>query len=86
MSTYIRKEDIDAVEMDGSWIILHPVNYTVTKLNSIGGECWALLKNRQSTKSLVEEIKRQYDVSTNVIETDIENFLEQMLNAGLITK
>lgn len=85
MTTYIRKTDLDAVEMEGSWVILHPSDYTVTKLNGIGGECWSLLKERQSVCSLRKEIQRHYDVPDDVAERDIEDFLEHMLNTGLVT-
>ncbi len=48
METYIRKVELEAVEMDDSWIILHPTDYTVTKMNGLGGVCWNLLSERQS--------------------------------------
>ena len=86
METYIRKVELEAVKMDDSWIILHPTDYTVTKMNGLGGVCWNLLSERQSIPSLREEIQRMYEVSNDVAEKDIKQFLSQMVDVGLVTK
>lgn len=85
METYIRKVELEAVEMDESWVILHPANYTVTKMNGLGGVCWNLLSERQSIQSLREEIQHMYDVPNDVAEKDIKQFLSQMVDVGLVT-
>lgn len=84
MDTYIRQVDLEAVEMDGDWVILHPVDYTVTKINALGDFCWNLLTHKQSVQSLTKEIQSHYDVSVEVAERDVKEFLDKMMNAGLV--
>ena len=86
METYIRQAELEAVEMDGSWVVLHPSDYTVTKLNALGSVCWKLLTKEQSVQSLTEKIQSDYEVSTEVVQNDIKHFLNQMVDAGLVRK
>ena len=55
-------------------------------MNGLGGVCWNLLSERQSIPSLREEIQRMYEVSNDVAEKDIKQFLSQMVDVGLVTK
>jgi Coenzyme PQQ synthesis protein D (PqqD) len=86
METYIRQADLEAVEMDGSWVVLHPGDYTVTKLNALGGVCWELLTKEQSVQSLIEKIQSDYEVSSEIVQNDIKQFLNEMVDAGLVKK
>lgn len=86
MSQYIQKENCDATELDGEWIILNTENFTVTKLNEVGGLCWTLLNEVQSVDSLSERIGAQFSGSTPIeqVKTDVEHFLTKLSQCGLI--
>ncbi|MFB3161350.1 PqqD family protein [Neobacillus sp. 179-J 1A1 HS] len=86
MTHFIQKGNVEATELDGEWIILNTEQYTITKLNGVGGLCWSLLNEVQTvdtlTNSLVEEYKA---VQTKEhIKQDIEEFLSNLTQCGLI--
>jgi hypothetical protein len=84
MTAYVRKSDYEAVRLDLEWIILNTDNYTVIKLNEAGGFCWSLLSEVQSVDSLVQAIQREYELSDEAVEKDIEAFLTDMMEQGLV--
>ncbi|NHM29291.1 PqqD family protein [Neobacillus terrae] len=86
MAQYIQSGEYDATELDGEWIILNTDNYTVTKINEVGGECWALLKEVQTVDSLTQEIGEKFSsaIPISQMKKDIETFLSQLSECGLI--
>ena len=81
---YIRNNNCEAVQLDHEWIILNTDHYTATKLNEIGGCCWSLLKNAQTVQSLLQEIEKEYVLCSESVEQDIRQFLDELLQCGLI--
>ena len=83
---YIQKRNYEATELDDEWIILDSDRLTVTKLNHVGGYCWSLLKEPQSSISLTRKVMQ--DFSSNLHEelviSDIEDFLLNLKRCGLI--
>lgn len=84
MATYIRTTDAEAVEMDNEWVVLHADQFTVTKLNEVGGVCWKLLDAPQSLESLAGEVQKLYDIEENEAVQDIRLFLDRLLEIGLV--
>ncbi|WP_010678061.1 PqqD family protein [Bacillus timonensis] len=82
MNQYIKKSNYDITQLEDEWIILNTDNYTITKLNQIGGFCWHLLDKSQSPNSLLQEIKENYNSSTTF--EDVENYLQQLIQCGLV--
>ncbi|MFD0829819.1 PqqD family protein [Neobacillus sp. M.A.Huq-85] len=86
MTHYIQKENIEETELDGEWILLNTNQLTVTKLNEIGGLCWSLLNNVQTTESLAQAVLDKFRPveDKEQIKKDIEEFLSQLNECGLI--
>ncbi|OKL36578.1 PqqD family protein [Domibacillus mangrovi] len=84
MTSYIRKEGYDTVELNDEWIILNSQEYTVTTLNEVGGYCWKLLHEKQTAKTIVQELKGEYDIDKESVQADIETFLSNLMQYGLI--
>ncbi|OAS85162.1 MULTISPECIES: PqqD family protein [Metabacillus] len=84
MKQYIKKSDYETVHLDDEWIIMNTDNFTVTKLNAIGGFCWTLLEQPQSSGSLSQSIKQKYDLQNESLLTDIEEFLGELIEYGLV--
>ncbi|MEH7380069.1 PqqD family protein [Bacillus sp. JJ1533] len=82
MSKYIKKSNYDNTQLDDEWIILNTDNYTITKVNEMGGFCWKLLDKSQSSISLLQRIKENYNSSTTA--EDVEIYLQQLIDCGLI--
>lgn len=83
MVHFIQKDDLEAAEFEGEWIILNTQNFTATKLNEIGGFCWLMMKEAQTVESLCNAIEQKYGDSKD-ISKEIKAFLSELLKCGLI--
>ncbi|MFJ7754506.1 PqqD family protein [Peribacillus muralis] len=84
MVQYIHSKHVEATQLGEEWIILHTENFTVTKLNEIGGFCWGLLDQAQTVDSLVQSLSDRYAVMEEISKRDIESYLLDLLQFGLI--
>jgi hypothetical protein len=86
MKQYIRKENVEATELDGEWVIFNTEQYTITKVNDVGGHCWSLLNEPQTADTLTQFLVEKFSSpeSKELIEKDIEEFLDSLVNCGLI--
>jgi hypothetical protein len=86
MKQYIRKENVEATELDGEWVIFNTEQYTITKVNDVGGHCWSLLNQPQTADTLTQSLVEKFSSpeSKGMIEKDIEEFLDNLINCGLI--
>jgi hypothetical protein len=81
---YVRRKHYEAIELDGEWIVLNTDDYSVTKLNEVGGFCWTLLSGAQSVNSIIEAIRKEYELVNETVEMDIEAFLAEMVGLDLV--
>lgn len=86
MPKYVQKGNYGATQLDGEWVILDTNQYTVTKINEVGGHCWSLLNEVQTVESLTKALMENFsaDVPINQIKKDVEIFLKDLEKAGLI--
>jgi len=84
MTKYIQKAEYETTQLDDEWIVLDVDEFTVTKLNNIGGYCWQLLRESQTVESIMLSIERG-DFSVEKVEReDIELFLNELIQCGLL--
>ncbi|MCY9664553.1 PqqD family protein [Paenibacillus alginolyticus] len=84
MTQYLRMNDYESIQLDMEWIILNTDEYTLTKLNGVGGFCWSLLGAAQTVGSISEAIRKEYEFVNETVEEDIEAFLNDMIGRGLV--
>lgn len=84
MVHYIQSQNVEATKIDDEWIILNSKDFTITKLNEVGGFCWSLLKEKQSVDSIIEAVQAYFDGTDRMSKTDIEGYLEDLIKYGLI--
>ncbi|MCM3650399.1 PqqD family protein [Metabacillus litoralis] len=84
MKQYIKRSDFETVHLDDEWIIMNTENFTVTKLNDLGGYCWTLLEHPQSINSLCQLIRDHYELQNETLQADIEAFLEELMEYELV--
>lgn len=72
------------MELEENWIILHPERFTVTRTNELGGICWSLLREPQTAGELGAYLAERYEVSREAAEADVERFLEEMTQLGMV--
>ncbi|MEK8126959.1 PqqD family protein [Paenibacillus filicis] len=83
-TTYRRTTNAEAFEVDGEWVIMHADQYTITKLNEVGGLIWSRLEQEQTPDSLTDAVLEVYDITKQQAGQDVEAFLNQLLQLGLI--
>jgi hypothetical protein len=86
MKQFIQKGSYDATELDGEWIILNTDDYTVTKINEVGGICWSLLNQAQTADTLTQSLLDIYEIGIDEeqVKKDVEEFLHNLVECGLI--
>lgn len=80
---YITKTATEATQLDDEWIILNTEDYTITKVNEIGGFCWSMLSTYQTVSSIVQAIEKKYS-SEHANKEDITRFLADLMKYELI--
>lgn len=84
MIHYIQCDNLEATKIDDEWIILNSNDFTITKLNEVGGFCWSLLNEKQSIHSIIEAIQACFDGTENLSKIEIEEYLVDLKKYGLI--
>lgn len=84
MTQYIKKSDYEAVQLDDQWIILNTDQFTVTKLNDLGGYCWSLLDSPQTVERMTQLIEEKYLLDNNSLSSSIQEFLQELIEYGLV--
>jgi hypothetical protein len=86
MKQYIQNKNVEATELDDEWVIFNTEQYTITKVNDVGGYCWSLLNQPQTADTLTQSLVEKFSSpeSKELIEKDIEEFLDNLINCGLI--
>ncbi|TXC92344.1 PqqD family protein [Metabacillus litoralis] len=84
MNQYVKESEYETIQLEEEWIVMNTDNFTVTKLNGIGGYCWSLLENPQSIQTLTQSVQRHYQLNTDALAKDIEEFIVELINYGLV--
>ncbi|MEE0884838.1 MAG: PqqD family protein [Faecalimonas sp.] len=86
----IRKEFV-LREIAGDYIII-PTGKTVLEfnglitVNEVGVSLWNMLQNEVSFEELVQGILEEYDVEESVAREDIQEFLDKLIEGGILAK
>lgn len=81
---YMQINNYEAIQLDEEWIILNTDDFTMTKLNAVGGFCWSILEQNQTLPSLVQAVHENYVAVSETIEKDLQEFLFELIQCGLI--
>jgi hypothetical protein len=82
MVQFIQKNSFEATQIEDEWIILDTDQYTVTRLNDLGGFCWQKLCEAQTVDSLQTTIDKEYGADCE--KDAIDKFLTDLEKCGLI--
>ena len=86
---FLRNPDVVARDIQGELVIV-PIRRGVGDLNSlytlnsVGRALWDFLSERHSLPELIARICDEYDVTAAQAQSDIENFLDSLLEENLI--
>jgi len=83
---YRRKKGVVHRKILDEYILVDTREGEVLTLNEVGGEIWDLIDGRRSVAEIIRMLVEQYEVSEEDAEGDVEEFLTQLLEAGLIER
>jgi hypothetical protein len=90
MINYFEKDGMMVGRMIADEFILVPIRQNVSDLqymytlNKIGSRIWQLLDTHKTVGELVAAITKEYDVEMPQAETDVIEFLDQLLEIGAV--
>lgn len=68
----------------GESVLLNLNNECYFGLDKVGTRMWATLSQSESIEAACEALLDKYDVESDVLRTDLINFVEKMVNHGLL--
>lgn len=83
---FIRKASILAADMNGETVMMDIDSGKYYNLGPIGGRIWELLEKPCTLAGLVDALVQEYEVSPVQCMADVLPFLQQMLDAGILTE
>ncbi len=84
MRQYVKSKDYETVQLDEEWFIMNTDQFTVTKINELGGYCWSQLATPQSVDTLTQQVMEQFHIENKLLSINIEEFLKELIEYGLV--
>lgn len=75
-------ESIEA-EIHGESVILQLTTGVYFGVNEVGSRIWQLIKAPHRISALVQELKTEFNVEQDELESDVTKFIQQLLTADL---
>ncbi len=77
-------KDVVFRDLDDEMIIMDMNTGKYFGLNETGAKIWALLDKYQKPKKVIDELLTEYNLSEDECEREVKQFLQAILNKGLI--
>lgn len=71
-------------ELDEELVIVRPSDGQIKVLNGVGAFVWQSLDGRRAVGDLAELVSAEYEISAQEAKSDIEDFLGQLTEGGLV--
>lgn len=71
-------------ELDGESVLLNLKTESYLGLDTVGTRMWTVFTTQPSIQAAYEALLSEYEVAPDVLRTDVENLLEQMIEHGLV--
>lgn len=72
-----------STEVEGERVLLNLETGMYHGMNAVGAKIYSAIDEPTSVKEISREISNQYNVEREQVATDIQNFLNSLLEAGL---
>jgi len=83
--TYVRRPDLQAVEMDGELVMMGLEQGEYFALREVAASIWHYLEEPRSVEDLVLLVADEYDVTSEACRPDIVAFLDDLLGRRMVT-
>ncbi|HKB24818.1 MAG TPA: PqqD family protein [Methylomirabilota bacterium] len=71
--------------IEGEAVILSLDTKAFRGLNAVGSRVWELIDGRRSVDEIVEVVVREFDVTREQAAADVQAFVRELLDKGLVT-
>lgn len=71
-------------EIGGEVVILDLASSSYFGLDAVGMRVWQLLQEISDQQVIIELMLAEYDVAPEQLQQDVENFLQSLIDAGLV--
>lgn len=85
MTTYLRRPELNAVEMDGELVMMGQEQGEYFGLRDVAASIWMHLAEPRTLEDLVTLVGEEYDVSPDTCRPDITRFLDELVAKRLVT-
>jgi hypothetical protein len=79
-----RKEEILSSDMDGETVMMSVENSEYYSLSPVGTRIWEIVEKEISYKDLISQLMSEYSVDIETCKSDTEEFINELINKGLI--
>jgi len=82
---YQQRPDIPARNVEGVMAVITPQSSEIHRLNGVATQIWDhCAKDGATREELLEALQRVYDVATDRLEADLDAFLTEATEKGLL--
>lgn len=86
-SFYLRNKELHFKENEVGGLVLKKDKKFLVELNEIGMLIWKTIDKKRSLDSIVKEIAKEYEsVDLEELKNDVESFLNQCVENGIVSK
>lgn len=82
---FVRKSDLVAADMDGETVMMSVENGRYYGISGVGSVIWTALAEPTDIRTLIQDVCAQYDIAEDICRQDVERFVSDLLEHGLIT-
>lgn len=86
MTTYLRRPELNAVEMDGELVMMGQEQGEYYGLRNVAASIWTHLAEPRTLEDLVDLVSAEYDVAPDSCRGDITTFLDELVAKRLVSK
>jgi len=83
-TTYVRRPDLNAVEMDGELVMMGQDQGEYYGLRDVAASIWQHLAEPRTTDELCALVADEYDVTADGCRDDVVAFLDELLGKELV--
>lgn len=84
MAVYRQGTDLYFCQMGDSIVVFHEKDQEYFELNETAAFMWGLLKEPQSIRDVITQVRDHFDVDESVCEAQVTEFLENLASKRLV--
>ena len=85
MTNVVKKvKQINVTDLAGEKVMIDFASGKYFMLRGVGGDIWELIDDKRTTEDIVTALMAEYEIDRETCAKEVVNFLEQLVNAGLV--